>query len=117
MNFQPTSLEIEAQGQATFGMANLRSERTGLPFVVFISQKDGARHDVRVKVSASPKVRSDQMGSYAARPYRHTDGLRLNPSEEHLLGLWIEKNIDVLLQYWNGDIEYTEDAVERIGKI
>ncbi|AWN40992.1 hypothetical protein DK389_11235 [Methylobacterium durans] len=95
-------------------MANLRSERTGLPFVVFISQKDGARHDVRVKVSASAKVRADEMGSYAARPCRHTDGRRLPPHEEKLLEAWIEKNIDVLTRYWDGEIEYTEDALGQI---
>ena len=32
-------------------------EHTGLPFVVFISQKGGAKHDVRVKVARSAKVR------------------------------------------------------------
>ena len=36
-----------SQGQALFDMANLRPDRTGLPFVVFISQRGGARHDVR----------------------------------------------------------------------
>jgi hypothetical protein len=42
-------------------MANLRPERTGLPFVVFISQKAGARHDVRVKAAplqGLPRTRS-----------------------------------------------------------
>jgi hypothetical protein len=38
-------------GQASFEMANLRPERTGLPFVVFISQRGGARRDVRIKLA------------------------------------------------------------------
>jgi hypothetical protein len=35
--------------------ANLSPKRTGLPFVVWISPKAGAAHDVRVTVSKGPK--------------------------------------------------------------
>jgi hypothetical protein len=37
--------------EGLFEMANLSPKRTGLPFVVWISPKAGAPHDVRVKVS------------------------------------------------------------------
>ncbi len=117
MNFQSTRRTDEPQGQATFGMANLRSQRTGLPFIVFISQRDGAQHDVRVKVSPNPKVRNAQMGSYALRPYRFVDGHRLSPGEERALEAWVEKNLDVLVRYWTGDIAYTEDALELLEAI
>jgi hypothetical protein len=43
---KPGRADLGAKGQAGFEMANLRLERAGLPFVVFISQKGGARHDV-----------------------------------------------------------------------
>lgn len=112
MNFQSTRRTDEPQGQATFGMANLRSQRTGLPFIVFISQRD-----VRLKVSPNPKVRNAQMGSYALRPYRFVDGHRLSPSEERALEAWVEKNLDVLVRYWTGDIAYTEDALELLEAI
>jgi hypothetical protein len=49
---KPGRAAPKPEGQATYRMANLRPERTGLPFVVFISQRGGARHDVRVKVAA-----------------------------------------------------------------
>ena len=49
-------------------MANLRPERTGLPFVVFISQKGGARHDVRIKLARAAKVRPAEMLTVAVRP-------------------------------------------------
>ena len=68
MNIHGRDRTAQPQGQATFEMANLRSSTTGLPFVVFISQKGGAQHDVRVRVAPSPKVRADQMSSYALRP-------------------------------------------------
>ena len=34
--------------------------------------------------------------------------------EFDLVKQWIELNMDVLVDYWNGDIEYTEDALNAI---
>ncbi|MDT8261678.1 hypothetical protein RQ832_00325 [Roseomonas sp. DSM 102946] len=104
-------------GQATYGMANLRGKTTGLPFIVFISQKDGARHDVRVKVSDHPRVWENQMGCYGVRPFVYLNGPRLSTADEQLLERWVEANRDVLVEYWDGDIEYTEDAIERLVKV
>lgn len=111
----PTILPAdEARGQATYGMANLRAKTTGLPFVVFISQKAGARHDARVKVSSGPRVQPDQMGSYQLRPFGHTDGPRLDPGDEARLRAWVDLNLDVLVSYWDGRIAFTEDAIELL---
>lgn len=101
-------------GQANFWMANLRQRTTGLPFVVFISQKDNYRHDLRVKVSPGPRVQEDQLGSYSVRPFTHRGGPALSSADERLLERWIEANRQVLEEFWDGDIEYTEDAIERI---
>ncbi len=114
MNLHNAPTADEAQGQATFGMANLRKERTGLPFIVFISQKDGARHDVRVKVAPGPKMRVDQMSSYSLRPFGLMEGSGLTSAEEALLQRWLDVNLAVVVAYWNGDIEYTEDALEQL---
>lgn len=104
----------EAQGQATFGMANLRRKTTGLPFIVFISQKDEARHAARVKVSPEPRVRPDEMSSYSISPFEWKEGPRLANAEEKLLGRWIDMNVRVLLDYWTGQIEYTEEAIDQL---
>jgi hypothetical protein len=104
----------EAQGQATFGMANPRRKTTGLPFIVFISQSDAARHAARVKVSPKPRVRPDERCSYSISPFEWKEGPRLATAEEKLLGRWIDMNAPVLLDYWNGEIEYTEDAIDRL---
>ena len=94
----PTVLPAdEARGQATCGMGSLRAKTAGLPFVVFIAQKAGARHDARVTVSAGPRVQPDQMGSYQLRPFRHTDGPRLDPGDEARLRAWVDLNLDVLV--------------------
>lgn len=114
MNLHQAPDADDAQGQATFGMANLRKERTGLPFIVFISQKDDARHDVRVKVAPGPRMRVAQMSSYSLRPFRLMEGGGLTPAEEALLERWLDRNLAVIVAYWDGDIEYTEDALEQL---
>jgi hypothetical protein len=95
-------------------MANLRRKTTGLPFIVFISQKDEARHAARVEVSPEPRVRPDAMSSYSISPFEWKEGPRLPSAEEKLLGRWIDLNARVLVDYWNGEIEYTEDAIGQL---
>jgi hypothetical protein len=101
-------------GQASFDMANLRPERTGLPFVVFISQKGGARHDVRVKLSRSPRVRPSDMITVAVRPAPRIVRGQMSRHEFDLVEQWLKLNEVVLVDYWNGVIEYTEDALDAI---
>ena len=104
----------EPRGEGLFEMANLSPKRTGLPFVVWISPKAGAPHDVRVKVSRSPKVHSSEMVSVAIRPDVHVVSGKLTRHELALLEKWVEANRDVVIRYWDGDIEYTEDAIAAL---
>ena len=104
----------EIAGQALFEMANLRPERTGLPFVVFISQKGGARHDVRVKLARGAKVRPSDMITVAVRPRPRIIRGSISAQEFELVRRWIELNMNMLVDYWTGDIEYTEDALAAI---
>lgn len=111
---KPVVAEGGPEGQASYEMANLRPERTGLPFVVFISQRGGARHDVRVKVAHGAKVRPSEMVTVAVRPNVRVVRGALDPRDLALLTRWIELNQDILIRYWDGDIEYTEDAITAI---
>jgi hypothetical protein len=111
---EPLPEKDAAEGQALFEMANLRPERTGLPFVVFISQKGGARHDVRVKVAPGAKVRPAEMITVAVRPAVRVVRGKLDSHGLALLTRWIELNRGVLVDYWDGVIEYTEDAINAI---
>ena len=106
-----------AAGQATFDMANLRPERTGLPFVVFISQHGGARHDVRIKLARSSRVRPSEMITVAVRPEPRVIRGRLSAHEFEQVKRWLELNADVLVDYWNGVIEYTEDVMGALKKL
>jgi hypothetical protein len=105
------------EGQATYEMANLRPERTGLPFVVFISQRGGARHDIRVKVARTPTVRPSEMITVALRPSVRVIRGRLDPHDLSLLRQWIDLNQQILIDYWNGVIGYTEDALNALRPI
>ncbi|HWB47661.1 MAG TPA: hypothetical protein VG651_01010 [Stellaceae bacterium] len=101
-------------GQASFDMANLCPERTGLPFVVFVSQRGGARRDVRVKLSRTPRVRPGEMITVAVRPAPRIIQGRMSGQEFDLVRRWIELNEPVLVDYWNGVIEYTEDVLAAL---
>ena len=111
---KPAVAESQPEGQASYDMANLRPERTGLPFVVFVSQRGGARHDVRVKVAHGAKVRPSEMVTVAIRPNVRVIRGTLDPHGLALLERWISLNFDTLVKYWDGEIEYTEDAIAAI---
>ena len=114
---KPHRADPEPEGQAVYEMANLRPERTGLPFVVFISQRGGARHDVRIKVARAPKVRASEMVTVALRPSIRVVRGKLDPHDLTLLRRWININEQVLIDYWNGVIGYTEDALNALRPI
>jgi len=98
--------------EGLFEMANLSPKRTGLPFVVWISPKTGAQHDVRVKISKSPKVHAPDLISVALRPEVHVvGGGKVAAGDLALLKKWVALNQDVIQKYWDGEIEYTEDAI------
>ena len=99
--------------EAPFEMANLFPKHTGLPFVVWISYRGGAQHDVRVKVSPGPKVLASQMVSVAIRPNVRVVEGQMSAGDLAQLAKWVALNRDVLVRYWDGDID-TKDAIEAI---
>jgi hypothetical protein len=107
----------EPEDETLFEIANLSPKRTGLPFVVWVSPKAGAPHDVRVKVSRSPKVHRSELISVAIRPDVHVVAGDLSADDLALLREWVELNRDVIIKYWDGDIEYTEDAIAALKPI
>ena len=99
-----------------FEMANLSSKHTGLPFVVWISYKGGAQHDIRAKVSLATTAIPSEMVSVAIRPEIRVVQGEMGVGELELLSKWIEINRDTLLKYWEGEID-TKDAVDAIQRI
>jgi hypothetical protein len=96
--------------------ANLSTRLTGLPFVVWISQRGNARHDVRVKVSRGPKAIPEEMVSVAIRPEVRVVAGELAPDELERLRAWVELNREVILKFWDGEL-FTDDALAQIKAI
>ncbi|MBL8549802.1 MAG: hypothetical protein JNJ73_07435 [Hyphomonadaceae bacterium] len=105
---------IEDEG--LFEMANVRPEITGLPFIVWISEKGNARHDVRVKVSSGPRAR-DFAASVSVRPDVQVMAGDLAAADLALVRAWIDLNRDVIVDFWNGDILYTDEVLAALRKL
>jgi hypothetical protein len=102
-----------AAGEELFEMANVRPELSGLPFIVWISEKGRARHDVRVKVAPGPRVR-EFVASVSVRPEVEVVAGALPDADLALLREWIDLNRDVIVRYWDGDIVYTDEALAAL---
>ena len=96
-----------------FDMANLFPKHTGLPFVVWISVRGGAQHDVRVKVSPGPKAKPSEMSSVAIRPAVEVIEGDIDSSDLELLKRWVELNRETILKYWESEID-AQDAVNAL---
>lgn len=97
------------EDQDLFEMVNIRPELSGLPFIVWIPEKGGARHDVRVKVSPGPRVR-EFAATVSVRPQIEVIAGELSTENLRALREWIDLNRDTIVKYWNGEILYTDEA-------
>lgn len=111
------AVDVRGEEDGLFEMANLSPKRTGLPFVVWISPKAGAPHDVRVKVSAGPKAGPSEFITVALRPEIRVIGGEMRTDDFERLKAWLELNRDAIIRYWDGEIEYTEDAIAALRTI
>jgi hypothetical protein len=103
---------IEDLDEDLYLMANVHPKRTGLPFSVYISEKQG-RHDVRVKVAVGPKA-TPFVASVAVRPTIEIADGDLSSKDFELVRQWIELNRDVIIGYWDRTIEDTADAINAL---
>jgi hypothetical protein len=97
-----------------FFMSNLPPRFTGLPFMVWISPRGYARHDIRVKVSRSHKVKKGEFIVVSVRPEVEVLRGQLRPTELQSLRKWIELNREVLVKFWDGDIQDTLQVLEQL---
>jgi hypothetical protein len=103
-------------GEEGFGLASLSPTLTGLPMVVWISERGGTRHDVRVKLSVvhSRRTRPDLTASVSVRPDRSiVAGPELDAADMALVRRWILSNRDTLVAYWDGEL-LTDEAIARL---
>jgi hypothetical protein len=98
-----------------FEMANLRPASTGLPMVIWVSEKGRARHGPRIKVSRKHGDRMDIRNTVSVTidgPPR-VIGEGLAAGDLDLVSDYISRNRDALLAYWHGEI----DTVELISRL
>lgn len=93
-----------------FLMANLRPAETGLPMVVWVSERGGARHDVRIKVSQThgPRIDPTNTATVAVRPAARLIAGQLSSADLQAVSRWVQRNRDAILDYWDSTISTAE---------
>lgn len=105
----------ETEEDALFLMASLHPRETGLPRVIYVSEKGQARHDARVKVSgvSGERMSVRDMATFTVRPTPTLIHGRLDRDEERAISAWIARDEAALVAYWDGEISTTE-LLERL---
>jgi hypothetical protein len=99
-------------------MANLPPRLTGLPMVVWVSERGHARHDVRIKVSQShgSQMSITNTATVAVRPAPRLVSGQLSPADMTAVGAWIRLNEAIIVAYWDGAI-YTDELIQRLQRL
>jgi hypothetical protein len=101
-----------------FAMANLPLHLTGLPMVVWASQRMGLPHDIRIKVMQTHGSRMDprDLAVVAVRPTPRLVAGHLSPADLRVVSNWIRRNKAVLIDYWEERI-YTDELLRRLQRL
>src|ERR1039457_5608690 len=93
---------------------HLPMKKTGLPFIVWISPRGNARHDVRVEVAFRPKAGKPELVSVAILPdVRVVKGM-MGGSALACRRRWGDLKRDVIVKFWNNEIRCHWDAAAAI---
>lgn len=119
-SLRPAIADATAEAEEDFfSMANLAPEDTGLPMVVWVSQRGGARHAPRVKVSLvhGRRMRPERTTSVSiVHAVEVVAGPPLPHDDLELVRDWIARNRAVLLDYWD-EVISTRELLERLVKV
>jgi hypothetical protein len=101
-----------------FEMANLFPDDTGLPMVVWASERGHARPDVRVQVSQShgPRMLPGKLAVVAVRPSPRLVAGSRSPADLRAVGEWIRLNEAALVDYWEYRIS-TVQFTQRLRRL
>jgi hypothetical protein len=103
--------EPEPLDDELYLMAKLVPRLTGLPMAVWVTQRDGYQHDVRVKVSRAHGARGSWPDAVpvAVRPTpRLVVAGSLSIADLNLVITWIRLNEAAINDYWEEMIEIDE---------
>jgi hypothetical protein len=104
----------EAEAEDLYEMANLYPKHTGLPMVIWVSERGRAQHDVRIKVSTKHGERMNihDTAVVGVRPPSVLAGV-LTPADRNKVLHWVALNESTLIDYW----ERTIDTVELVQRL
>ena len=107
--------DVESDPRDLFEMANLYPDTTGLPMTVWVSPRGDARHDVRVEVNMAHgnQMSIANMAVVSVRPTPRVIAGQLSPANAPTVFQWVVLNTDVLVAYWDGQI----DAAQMIQEL
>jgi hypothetical protein len=107
----------------SFLMANLRPAETGLPMGVWVSERGGARHDLRIKacpvlrhgVSQTRGLRIDptDTATVAVGPTARLIAGRLSPADLQAVSRGVQLNRDAIRDYGDSTIS-TAELLQRL---
>ena len=101
-----------------FEMANLSPTLTGLPMVVWVSERGRARHDVWIKVHMAHgrQMSISNTATVAVRPIPRLIAGQLSAADMQGVSEWIRLNEAALVDYWDGRI-YTDELIQRLQRL
>jgi hypothetical protein len=107
--------EADEEELDPFLMADLRPATTGLPMVVWVSERGQARHDVRVKISTvhGPRMQHANRATVAVRPAPRLIAGHLSATDLQAVSEWIQLNEPALIAYWDCQID-TAELIQRL---
>jgi len=103
------------QEEDLYLMSNVQPAESGLPFVVYISERQG-QHDVRVRVAAGPKA-PPFVASVSVRPDVGVVAGELSNSDLALVRRWIDLNRDVIIAPWEGRIPSSKEVLNALRRL
>jgi len=100
---------VTFQDEDLYLMSNVQPNESGLPFVVYISERQG-QHDVRVKVGKPPSFDA----SVSVRPTVEVVAGQLSNRDLDLVRQWVELNRQVIIDHWEGRMASSRDVLNAL---
>lgn len=98
-------------------MANLRQQSTGLPMIIYVSEKVTMRHGPRIKVQSNhaTNLQKENLVTVTISDSPELFG-NLDNKDFNLVKKFIALNKDILIQYWETEID-TSEFIKKLKKI
>ena len=98
---------VTDEAEDIYQLMNLPPRMTGLPMVVWVSQRGNARHDVRIKVNMTHgrQMRIENIAVVAVRPNPRVVAGQLTSEDRDGVFAWVKLNQETLVAYWDDNID------------